>query len=512
MQHLSFNYLGASFLLTLCGPTQLLAMYDGKDRIESARLYGNVHRYAYWYIDLMVGTPPQRTSVIVDTGSSLCGFPCASCDHCGKHIDPLFDFAQSESAEWMKCNKHCDCKHGMCSYRQSYTEGSSINGFFFKDYVQLGDSISLNPPVIAEMGCHEDENKLFYTQKANGIMGLAAPKNSRWGTPTILSNLFRDHAHVKTNIFAMCLAEWGGQLTVGGYNRSFHTGNVSWIMLTSSSFYEVPLEQVTIDGSVVGKSKDFGGAAIVDSGTTYTYLPRQVYKKVRQHVQSYCKAHSDCGASMVQPTGDEGDCWRITDMYDGLNRFPTAAFSFRPGVKIEWPPRAYLYRKGQSSIFCSCFADNGNTDELVLGASWMLHKDVIFDLRNHRVGVASAVCPVHQARPGETFSMDDDDDAAWSSQPFFVISVVLLIVAGCRCSKSAVLGRRARSLFGRPASGVVVTTPADPLLEAGTTSSGSQFVYQNETGAQASGNRDGEAPTELEKLNVDGSSSASPFV
>ena len=30
----------------------------------------------------MVGTPPQRVSVILDTGSGVCAYPCASCKHC----------------------------------------------------------------------------------------------------------------------------------------------------------------------------------------------------------------------------------------------------------------------------------------------------------------------------------------------------------------------------------------------------------------------------------------------
>jgi len=31
-----------------------------------------------------VGTPPQRKSVIVDTGSHYTAFPCAGCNNCGE--------------------------------------------------------------------------------------------------------------------------------------------------------------------------------------------------------------------------------------------------------------------------------------------------------------------------------------------------------------------------------------------------------------------------------------------
>ncbi len=37
------------------------------------------------YVFLWVGTPPQRVSVIVDTGSHHTAFPCVGCN-CGKHV------------------------------------------------------------------------------------------------------------------------------------------------------------------------------------------------------------------------------------------------------------------------------------------------------------------------------------------------------------------------------------------------------------------------------------------
>ena len=36
--------------------------------------------------DVLVGEPPQRVSVILDSGSSLLAFPCTGCSHCGPLI------------------------------------------------------------------------------------------------------------------------------------------------------------------------------------------------------------------------------------------------------------------------------------------------------------------------------------------------------------------------------------------------------------------------------------------
>merc|ERR1719199_22587 len=47
---------------------------------ETGELYQG---YGTHYMDLWVGTPPQRQTVIIDTGSSITAFPCSGCVHCG---------------------------------------------------------------------------------------------------------------------------------------------------------------------------------------------------------------------------------------------------------------------------------------------------------------------------------------------------------------------------------------------------------------------------------------------
>merc|ERR1719171_2783793 len=115
-------------------------------------------------------------------------------------------------------------------------------------------------------------------------MGMAPGKASR---PTILEDLFGDRGHVNTAVFSMCLAEWGGRLTVGGYNSSYHersgnkssqnTSDIVWVPMQLGSYYHVALERVEVNGQIVAASKVALGRTIVDSGTTYTYFPSRVY-------------------------------------------------------------------------------------------------------------------------------------------------------------------------------------------------------------------------------------------
>lgn len=72
-------------------------------------LYGSIFETAYWFADVYVGLPtPQRQSLIIDTGSSVTGFPCTGCKVCGSHLDLPFDLRLSNFAKPVECTRQCN--------------------------------------------------------------------------------------------------------------------------------------------------------------------------------------------------------------------------------------------------------------------------------------------------------------------------------------------------------------------------------------------------------------------
>jgi len=396
--------------------------------VETAWLYGNINHYAYYFADIWVGTPPQPSSVIVDTGSRLVGFPCKGCAHCGSHLDPQFDVSASASATWQNCSRNqCNkgCQNGYCSYQETYSEGSTITGRWFDDKVSLGDvdedKKPVNKPVFANLGCHTNENKLFYTQRANGIMGLAPSYEGSDGRPTFLQDLFRDKRHVDAQIFSICLADWGGRLTVGGYDISYHSeadihanshcstqrpcpgDGAWWIDMTASHYYFIFPQGITLAGQPAASARDFG-VTVVDSGTTFTYLPMPIFRSIVVHLKTYCKHNNGCGAKQenVAGSGLQGTgahCWRLNNPAEGPKRFPLIKFQFARGVEVDWDANGYLYQRGQPGVWCQTFMPN-SLFQTVLGISWMIHRDIIFDIKHGQLGVASAKCPEHHTKHG----------------------------------------------------------------------------------------------------------------
>lgn len=136
------------------------------------------------YSMIYVGMPPQRVSVIVDTGSHHTAFPCVGCK-CGKHMDPHFDPKKSNTSKILTCNGG-----NKCFFRQAYSEGSSWHAFKVRDIVWMGGLTASSLPgasrwaIDFEFGCQDSETGLFRTQSVDGIMGLSAK------TDTFVHQLF----------------------------------------------------------------------------------------------------------------------------------------------------------------------------------------------------------------------------------------------------------------------------------------------------------------------------------
>ena len=102
--------------------------------------------YGTHYADLWVGTPPQRQTVIVDTGSAQTAFPCGGCKDCGfpqHHLSAYFEEALSSTFEKAVCDDctrkaTCNTQKDRCEIEQYYTEGSAWEAYEANDTVYAG--------------------------------------------------------------------------------------------------------------------------------------------------------------------------------------------------------------------------------------------------------------------------------------------------------------------------------------------------------------------------------------
>lgn len=104
---------------------------------------GTHHVYVY------IGSPPQRQTLIVDTGSRLLAFPCQPCRGCGRHASQFYSHKTSTTDVIPKCDNcylnvsKCSEFSDRCVVTQKYTEGSSWTAFETEDVVMVRISLGM---------------------------------------------------------------------------------------------------------------------------------------------------------------------------------------------------------------------------------------------------------------------------------------------------------------------------------------------------------------------------------
>uniref|UniRef100_A0A0D9VL39 Peptidase A1 domain-containing protein n=1 Tax=Leersia perrieri TaxID=77586 RepID=A0A0D9VL39_9ORYZ len=265
------------------GKYQLISFSQGGSIFPSGNELGWLY---YTWVD--VGTPSTSFLVALDTGSDLFWVPCdcIQCSViCGASImqdRELGIYKPSESTT----SRHLPCNHELCStssgctnpkqpcpYNIDYfSENTTSSGLLIEDMLHL-DSREGHAPVNASViiGCGRKQSGSYLDGIApDGLLGL--------GMADISVPSFLARAGLVRNSFSMCFKkDDSGRIFFGDQG-----------VPTQQSTPFVPLDGklqtyvVNVDKSCIGHKCAEGASflALVDSGTSFTSLPIDVYKSV----------------------------------------------------------------------------------------------------------------------------------------------------------------------------------------------------------------------------------------
>jgi hypothetical protein len=392
--------------------------------------------YGTHYATIWVGTPSQRKSVIVDTGSHFTAFPCRGCDECGEehHTDRYFDPDASSTFRALPCGSclagKCD-DDDKCVFSQAYTEGSSWSAYESVDKVFLGGrefSTALNPVNNAFktdflFGCQTKETGLFVTQLADGIMGMSAH-------PSTLPRVMFDQGKLSHNMFSMCfrrelhVSKQGivaGMLTLGGIDTRADFGPMVYARnVAKSGWFTVFVKNVYIrekggqraeaDGPhqklhripVDLNEMNSGKGVIVDSGTTDTYLHKSLAKPFELAWEVVMEGRKYSNSPMKI---NEGELLQLPTIlielasYDEFERKDLGGKGVKDGLAGDVPRDVLLAIPATHYMEYSPHAGTytprvyfTETKGAVIGANAMQGHNVLFDWENARVGLAESTC------------------------------------------------------------------------------------------------------------------------
>jgi len=396
--------------------------------------------YGTHYATIWVGTPSQRKSVIIDTGSHFTAFPCKGCENCGEehHTDKYFDYEASTTFRKLTCGQcnAAQCEDNSCIFSQTYTEGSSWSAFESIDKVFVGGkelSSALNPinnsfKTDFLFGCQVKESGLFVTQLADGIMGMSAH-------PSTLPRAMYEQGKLEHNMFSMCfrrelhVSKQGivaGMLTLGGIDTTVdlspmvyarNVASTGWFTVFVKNVYirELGGQRAKADGPHQQVQKinadiyamNSGKGVIIDSGTTDTYLHESIaksFEKVWERVTG--KPYSNDPVKIdkkdllllptvliqMQAYDEYANPLLKMDEIDKMVGLAGDIDSDSPqDIILAVPATHYMEYSASKETYTPriYFTESKGG---VIGANAMQGHNVLFDWENKRIGFAESTC------------------------------------------------------------------------------------------------------------------------
>lgn len=230
-----------------------------------------------YYIEIEIGTPPQKFKVVPDTGSSNLWVPSSKCKSlaCWFHSN----YFSYRSSTYIPNGTSVYIKYG----------SGECSGFASNDIVSVSNLSA--PMLFAEM---TTEGSLsFIAAKFDGILGLAFRNISVDNIDPVLS-VFYEQGLIDKYIVSFQLSKVGGdvgEMTIGDWNASAFTGEITWIPVAKELWWLFEFDDILMDGVSTGVCSDGRCQGVLDTGTSMIIGPTSKMDLVMKNVKVDALCH-----------------------------------------------------------------------------------------------------------------------------------------------------------------------------------------------------------------------------
>ncbi|GMH12041.1 hypothetical protein Nepgr_013882 [Nepenthes gracilis] len=244
---------------------------------------------AQYFGEIGIGTPPQKFTLIFDTGSSNLWVPSAKCYFsiaCYFHSK----YKSSQSSSYTKNGKSAEIHYGT----------GAISGFFSQDHVKLGDLVVENQDFIEAT---REPSITFVAAKFDGILGLGFQEISVGNAVPVWYNMVKQGL-VNEPVFSFWLnrnatEEEGGEIVFGGVDPNHYKGEHTFVPVTHKGYWQFDMDDVLVGGETTGYCSG-GCSAIADSGTSLLAGPTTIVAQINHAIGASGVVSQECKAVVAQ--------------------------------------------------------------------------------------------------------------------------------------------------------------------------------------------------------------------
>ncbi|KAI8339572.1 aspartic peptidase domain-containing protein [Chlamydoabsidia padenii] len=374
----------------------------------------NSHGTQY-LVTLSIGTPGQKFTVTLDTGSGDLWVPSTECPAL---VCPVSRFDPTASSTYNTTNIPFNITYGI----------GTANGTYVKDTVTIGgvavqqQQLALaaySTSVFTRMSSQGLRNTTANDPvPADGLLGLGYPgltaiahqKNGSAYTPFVF-NLVQQNL-IQDPVFSIYLnradeRNWAGEIIFGGVDSTKYSGNISYVPVqqitagssTSSSavtgymFWVVYGQGVTVTGGQYPTTNikyESPLPTIIDTGTTLSYLPAEMVKAIVEAVAGPGIYQQDQNTGMYKL-----DCGLTNQNINiQLQMTPTSAATDSP-VVINTAINDAILQDQTGSCYLAIAPSEGTSpfgaNSALIGQSILRSAYMVFDMGKNRIGFAQTI-------------------------------------------------------------------------------------------------------------------------
>ena len=325
-----------------------------------------------YYFKVLISNQKQEINMEISNLNNFSVVKCMDvCDECKYEKDNGYKVYKSNSVNINQCEiKFFD--DDVCEDNILFNN----NGFYINEFLLFSDFYSFHNII-----CSKDRN-ITMSNNTDGFINL--------------NSLVDDLVYIKksatesdlSKIISICLGNANSFINLGydyvNLNKGLETYSFTYNKINEISF------------SINNVSIAILSEVTIDLRSTYSYLNKTIYSTLLTEIKKFCLVEGNCLKgklidSYLKYSIDE-ECFEIDDVEMFINTSPEIKYNLNE-TYYNWSPKDYFYIRTIDSQSLACLTIKPTESEnQVLGITWMKNKEIIFDFSNNSLSITDSNC------------------------------------------------------------------------------------------------------------------------